>query len=303
MTQAARRRALLAVAALGVAGLVSLHAQTPVSSGSSPAFEVASVKRNNSGDGNITRGMQPGGRLTFINNPLRQLIIAAYQVQPFQVIGGPSWLTTDRFDIVAKAPDGATPDQMNPMLRTLLAERFKLVVHRETREMPVYSLVKARPDGRLGDRLKPAAVDCGPAARGRGGPPPTPPGGAPGAAPGPQGPLMGCRAMISPGRLQIAGQPLAQLASLLANQVGRPIVDKTGLAGAYDIELSFMPEGAGRGGPVGTPPPGAPPIPAVDPDAPSLFTALQEQLGLKLESERGPVEVIVIDSVEQPVGD
>jgi uncharacterized protein (TIGR03435 family) len=115
--------------------------------------------------------------------------------------------------------------------------------------------------------------------------------------------MSGCNSMITPGRLQMGGQPLSSLAVMLSNQVARPVIDKTGLTGAYDIELSFMPEGAGRGGPVGPPPPGMPAIQPPDPDAPSLFTAIQEQLGLKLESERGPVEVIVIDSIEQPTED
>ena len=277
-----------------------LHGQqTPADA---PTFEVASIKRNNSGDGNMTRGMQPGGRLTFVNVPVRQLIVTAYQVQPYQISGGPSWLTSDRFDVIAKAENNATPDQTNLMLRSLLADRFKLVVHTEQREMPVYSLVKARPDGKLGEKLRPAAVDCGAMGRGRGAPPPAPPAAAPGAAPAAQGPLMGCRTMIGPGRIQIGGLPIAQFATLLGNQLGRPVIDKTGLSGGYDIELAFMPEG-GRGGPVGAPPPGAPPLPPIDPDAPSLFTAVQEQLGLKLESERGPVDVIVIDSIQQPTED
>ena len=107
--------------------------------------------------------------------------------------------------------------------------------------------------------------------------------------------------MNAPGRLIFAGQPLSQFATMVANQVGRPVVDKTGLTGGYDFELSFMPEG--RGAPIGPLPPGAPELPPIDPNAPSLFTAVQEQLGLKLESARGPVEVIVIDSVQPPVED
>lgn len=303
MTQGiARPMRWLVAAAATIAGLVSLDAQAPAPQAAIPTFEVASIKRNNSGDGFTTRGGGPGGRVNYVNVPVRQIIIAAYQLQPFQIIGGPSWITADRFDVIAKAPDGSTPEQTNLMLRSLLADRFKLKVHTETREMPVYSLVKARPDGKLGDKLQPAAVDCGPTGRGRGGPPPPGPGATPG-APGPQAPLMGCRAMITPGRLQMGGQPLSQLAQMLSNQVARPVIDKTGLTGSYDIELSFMPEGPGRGGPVGPLPPGMPPIQPPDPDAPSLFTALQEQLGLKLESERGPVDVIVIDSIEQPTED
>src|SRR5215216_1126354 len=103
---------------IAAAALVSLHAQQPPAP--APAFEVASIKRNNSGDGNMSRGMQPGGRLTFVNVPLRQLIVAAYQVQPYQISGGPPWIASDRFDIIAKAENNSSPDQMNLMLRSLL---------------------------------------------------------------------------------------------------------------------------------------------------------------------------------------
>lgn len=298
------KKMLLAVI-VPAAGLFVTTLHTSPVGAQAPSFEVASIKRNNSGDGNVSRGMQPGG-MTFVNAPLRQLIIAAYGVQPFQIIGGPSWMTSDRFDVTAKAEGAPPPDQMNLMLRSLLADRFKLVARLEKRDLPTYSLVKAREDGKLGAGLKTASVDCGAAGRGRGGPPPPlPPGPPPGAgrAGGTAVSLGGgCRVMIAPGRVISSGQPIAQLATLLGNQLGRPVIDKTGLTGGYDFELSFMPD-AGRGGAVGTPPPGAPPLPAIDPDAPSLFTALQEQLGLKLEADRGPVDVVVIDSVEPPTED
>jgi uncharacterized protein (TIGR03435 family) len=268
-----------------------------------PTFEVASIKRNNSGEPFTSRRLMPGGT-QFINVPARQLIQGAYGMQPFQVIGGPDWITSDRFDITAKAEGAPSPEQMNLMLRSLLADRFKLVVRPEKRDLPIYTLVKVREDGQLGPALKPATVDCGPSGRGRAGAPPPPPAGAAPGARGPaQGPLTGCRAMIAAGRLELGGQPIAQLTTLLGNQVGRPIIDKTGLTGAYDIQLSFMPEGARAGGPAGPLPPGVPPPPPIDPDAPSLFTALQEQLGLKLESGRGPVDVIVIDRIEPPTED
>ena len=285
-----------------------------------PAFEVASIKRNKSGDGFISISLSPQ-RPTFTNVPARQLIVRAYNVQPFQVVGGPSWITTDRFDITAKAPDAATPQQMNDMLQSLLADRFKLKVHRETRQGDVYRLVKARPDGKLGDAIKPAAIDCSAMmGRGRpGGPGPAPggpgsaavgtsavpaPSGRPaGPAPAPAGPMSGCQMMMTPGRVQMGGQPISALANTLSNQLGRPIVDDTGLTGPYDLTLSFMPDPGGRGMPIGPLPPGAPELPPIDPNAPSLPTALQEQLGLKLESGKGPVDVIVIDSIEPPTED
>jgi uncharacterized protein (TIGR03435 family) len=279
------------------------------------AFEVASVKRNTSGEGFVTMGLAPG-RPTFVNMPVRQLIVRAYGVQAFQVLGGPSWITSDRFDITAKAADDtATPAQMNLMLQSLLADRFKLKVHRETRQSDVYRLVKARPDGKLGDAIKPAAVDCsammgrgrpGGPGPGAGGPvavpPPAPRAGGP--APGPGGPpIGGCMMMMTPGRFEGAGQPISFLATALANQLGRPVLDGTGLTGPYDLALSFMPDSGGRGLPPGVPPPGAPNLPPIDPNAPALPTALQEQLGLKLESTKSPVEMIVIDGIEPPTED
>ena len=307
------KKLLVLCAALASA---SLAAQAPDSAqgrqpAGAPAFEVASVKRNRSGEGFISMGMQPGGRLTMTNVPVRQMIVRAYQVQPFQVFGGPSWITSDRFDITAKAPADATPPQLNEMLQTLLADRFKLKVRRETRQSDVFRLVKARADGKLGDALKPAAVDCA-AARGRAagaGPaggaavavPPGPRAGGPLAGPG--GPGGGCMMMMAPGRLQVGGQPISAFANALANQLGRPVIDETGLTGAYDFTLTFMPDSGGRGLPPGPPPPGAPELPPIDPNAPALPTALQEQLGLKLESAKGPVEMIVIDSIDQPTED
>jgi uncharacterized protein (TIGR03435 family) len=269
----------------------SLDAQTPASA----AFEVASVRPNKSGDGRVMLGMQPGGRFTATNVPLRLLLRQAFNVQDFQIVGGPDWITSDRFDVVAKAPDGVefTADAMRPMLRSLLAERFKLASHNETRDMAIYALMKARPDGKLGAGLTPAAVDCA-AARGRrgGGPPPAPP---------QPGQKVECGMMIGPGRLNAGGMPMSNLATALAPQVGRIVIDKTELTGNYDFELTYAPEALGGG--VGAPPlVNGNPI-QVDPNAPNLFTALQEQLGLKLDSQRGSVDVVVIDRLEQPVSD
>jgi uncharacterized protein (TIGR03435 family) len=267
----------------------SLRAQAPAN-----AFEVTSVRPNKTGDGRVMVGMQPGGRFTATNVALRLLLRQAFNVQDFQIVGGPDWIVSDRFDVIAKAPDGAefTADTMRPMLRSLLAERFKLMFHNETRDMPIYALMKARTDGKLGTGLTPAAIDCAAAARGRrGAPPPAPP---------QPGQKMECGMMIGPGRLNAGGMPLSNLATALAPQVGRIVLDKTELTGNYDFELTYAPEAIGsvggpallNGGPV-----------AVDPNAPNLFTALQEQLGLKLDSQRGPVDVVVIDRIEQPAAD
>jgi bla regulator protein blaR1 len=297
---------VLTAATLAAQQVPSAPAGEPI-----PKFEVTSVKRNTSGDGFTTVSLAPT-RPTFTNMAVRQLIVRAYGVQQFQVQGGPSWITGDRFDITAKsADDGITPAQMNLMLQSLLADRFKLRMHRETRQSDVYRLVKARPDGKLGDNLKPAAVDCSAMGRGRPGgaglgatpvPPPTPPR-AGGPAPGSGGAPGGCMMMMTPGRLQMGGQPMSTFVNTLGNQLGRPVLDETGLTGAYDLTVSYMPDSGGRGLPPGVPPPGAPDVPPIDPNAPALPTALQEQLGLKLESTKGPVEMIVIDSIEPPTED
>lgn len=305
------KRLLVLGAALASVTLGAQSPDSPRDRSGAPAFEVASIKRNKSGDGFITMGMQPGGRLTMINVPVRQLIVRAYQVQPYQVLGGPSWITSDRFDITAKAPGDASPQQMNAMLETLLADRFKLKVRRETRQSDVYRLVKARADGRLGDALKPAAVECN-TGRGRAGapgpgsnaaPPPGPAIARLGGPAGPGGMPAPCRFLIAPGRFEAMGQSISAFASTIATQLGRPVIDETGLPGGYDFTLTFMPDPGGRGMPPGPPPPGAPELPPIDPNAPALPTALQEQLGLRLESAKGPVAMIVIDSIDQPTED
>jgi uncharacterized protein (TIGR03435 family) len=187
------------------------------------------------------------------------------------------------------------------MLRALLADRLKLKVHTESREMPIYALVLARSDGNLGPQLKKAAIDCGAigAARGRG---PAPAPGAPDAR-GPANALppdvMRCGMRIGPGNVMAGGVVLPQFANTLAILVGRIVVDRSGLTGNFDIDLQFTPEQMPAFGPAG-PPPGAPPV---DPNGPSIFTAIQEQLGLKLEATKGPVDVLVIDHVEHPTED
>jgi bla regulator protein blaR1 len=179
---AAALTALVVPIVIGIATAPAVRAQTPAAPESAPKFEVASIKPNKSGDGRVMIGA-PAGRFTATNVPLGFLITFAYQIQPFQIQGGPSWLNSDRFDIVATTgdiplePQGAgTPSKAQLMLRSLLADRFQLVTHPETREMPIYALVLARSDGKLGPNLTPAKTDCA-AARGRrgGGPPPAPP--------------------------------------------------------------------------------------------------------------------------------
>jgi uncharacterized protein (TIGR03435 family) len=288
---------LAAVSGLVGATMVSRgFAQAPAAT---PTFEVASVKPNRSGDGRIMLGLQPGGRFTATNVTLGVLIRNAYRVQDFQIVGGPGWLSSDRFDIVAKAEGDPPQDEIQLMMRALLADRFKLAVHNEERELPIYALALARPDGKPGPKLRPSTTDCEALrARGRGAaPPPGPP---PGPPSGPPGGPMNCGMRMAPGNFVAGGMPLAQLATTLSQIVGRVVQDRTGLSGQFDFELSFTPEQMPQG-----PPPGAngPPLPPIDPNGPSLFTALQEQLGLKLESTKGSVDVLVIDRVEPPTID
>jgi uncharacterized protein (TIGR03435 family) len=263
-------------------------------------FEVASVKRNASGNNFVQLGGDPGGRFTATNVPLKLLIRQAYQLQDSQVVGGPNWINTDRFDIIAKAPGqlqlpapGGPPGPFQVMLRALLADRFKLAVHTESREVPIYSLSLARRDAKTGSQLRPAAVDCVAmfAARGRGGPPPAPP------QPGERPP---CGMRLGPGNLSGGGVTMAQLSTTLSQFVQRVVVDRTGLTGNFDIDLTWTPDQLPQGR--GEPPPGVQ-LPPIDPNGPSIFTAVQEQLGLKLDSQRGPVDVLVIDRVEQPTED
>ena len=168
-----------------------------------PTFEVASVKPNKSGEGFVQLGGR-GGQFTITNAPLRLIIRNAYRLQDFQIVGGPGWLNSDRFDIVAKSDPTATPDQTQAMIKALLAERFKLKVHTESRELPLYALQLARSDGKLGPKIKTAAVDCAALAAARRGSPSPPGAGGPG---GPGGPGLITRG--GPGGPGGAGAPPA----------------------------------------------------------------------------------------------
>ena len=280
---------MMAIAAVG--------GQQPPSPPHGPAFEVASVKANQSGGLGIQVNTPGPDRFTATNIPLRDLIRFAYDVQDVRLVGGPDWIRSERFDIVAKAEqpfpawgtDGP-PMALLLMVRTLLLERFGLVVHQETRDLPVFALVVARDDRKFGPEIAPSKLDCESQAQaGRGGPPPVPA--------TPDQPTCGMR--IAPGRMVMGGTPMSQFATVLSNFVQRVVLDRTQLAGAFDFRLSWTPDRI----PQGAPPPGAPPLPPVDPNGPSLFAALQEQLGLKLESTRAPLEVLVIDRVERPTPD
>jgi uncharacterized protein (TIGR03435 family) len=235
-------------------------------------FALASITRHASQDAGLLFQTLPGGRVTIRNYPLREIIRSVYQLQAYQLIGGPDWLTAERYDISATADGDPAPPQMLVMLRALLADRFGLAVHRETRELPVYALVRARANGTLGPKLKTAAVDC--AARSADA--------RAGTATSMAAADPACGVTVGPGAISAGGSPLGTLARGLSPFVGRPIVDRTGLSGRFDFELSFTPD-----------PHAAPPMP-------NVFTALDEQLGLTLESDRTPIDVLVIDDVTRP---
>ena len=279
----------IAIAAL-VLNIDRLQARAQSPSPESPRFEVASIKRNTLND-RIVVSQAQNGRVMLRGHTLGMLIQSAYQLQDFQVIGGPAWIETDRFDIQATEPalDPASaagpvapgPGQPRPrdlMLRALLEERFNLSVHKETRERPVYALVPARSDGRLGAALKPTAGDCA-TAKG----------------------TESCGTTVGPGYIRVRGVTMAQLATafsrlgMTGSSLNRLVVDRSGLEGRYDAELKYTPENIPDLGPN---PPAF--LPAIDPNGPSIFTAVQEQLGLKLDPQRGPVEVLVVDRVERP---
>jgi uncharacterized protein (TIGR03435 family) len=212
-----------------------------------------------------------------------------------------------RFEVAAKAPDGTPPSAMSVLLANLLKDRFQMAMHLETREQAIYHLVLARADRRLGPDIKPSSTECQAtiaeriaamqSASGRGGPPPLP------ALPGPNDPLPCGFVRSPPGLVAASGRNISEFArGMLSDLMGRPVIDKTGLAGLYDFTLKYASELGRTAGPLGLLAPGTL-APVNDPDAPSLGVALQEQLGLKLESARGPVEVVVIDRLEKPALD
>jgi bla regulator protein blaR1 len=252
-------------------------------------FDVASVKRSTGTIEDPRRlNVSPTGSFTATNVTVRALLRYAYDVQDFQIAGGPAWLNDDRFNVLAKAPDWTPAARIRLMLRSLLMERFKLRVHNETREAPLYALVIARKDGALGPELRRSQADCADA----------PPQGQ-----GPPDPAMRCNYVgptpgsdLAPGRgrMAIRGITMEGLARQLAPVVRRGIIDRTGLDGYFDGDFDIAAE-------FGPPPP--PPgvrDPLDRPSLPSLFSLFPEQLGLRLEATRGPVEVIVTDAIEKP---
>jgi len=242
-----------------------------------PSFDVASIKRNTTVDSGGGGGMAPGGRFRLTNIDVQTMILIAYrsgaQLFASQIIGAPVWTSMEYYDITAKVGDDLAgkplPElfRVQPLLlQSLLEDRFKLKVHRESRDMPRYALVLARSDRALGPQLKRADVDC-------------------------KSEPQRCALQVLPGRYVAGSVPVSALIAFLGPNQQRVVIDRTGLEGRYSIALEWTPDRAALPLAGDAPPPS---------DKPPIVTALQDQLGLKLESEHGPVDVIVVDHVERP---
>jgi len=229
-------------------------AQTPAA----PQFEVASVRpsapdASNKGSG----GSSGSGRLVMHNSTLKRLMMGAYNVGQNEIIGGPDWLDQDQFDIQAKAEQSAGDEALMKMLQSLLADRFKLAVHRENRTIPVYVLGIAKNGPKL-EKSEPGESSSG----------------------------------NGNGHLEGRSISMAGLAWRLGRKLDRPVIDRTGLQGEFNYKLEWTPEEelAKKAAQPG----------AALPDRPSIFVAIQQQLGLKLEPQKAPVEILVIDHAEKP---
>jgi uncharacterized protein (TIGR03435 family) len=282
--------------------------QTPVPPApEGPTYEVVSVKANTSTTFNSSVTQRPDGGLTALNLPVGALIARAYPPAiPADIVGLPDWGMRDRYDVTATSTrPNVTPDDRVAMLRALLADRFTLAAHMENRQREVYDLVLARSDGRLGTGITPLDVDCAAqraaaqAARAGGAPPPPPP---------PPPTVLPPLTAGGPPRVQYATPPepcmlrmanenlegqgmVADLLTLFRAATGREVVDRTGLTGSYQVTMRFDPAASRRG----------PETIAASPDAaPSVFTAVQEQLGMKLQSARVERPTLVIDRLERP---
>ena len=260
-----------------------------------PSFEVASIKpAPPPTDGRMMVSLGGDqGRVNYTNANLKQVLQRAYGVKSYQ-ISGPSWLDSERYNIVATIPEGLSQDQVPVMLQGLLAERFKLKMHREKKDQSVYALVA----GKGGPKLqKSTDEDLAPNFD-----LPVPAGG---------GPKKGGMIMIRNGHIEMKKMTMSGFADMLSNMLDRPVVDMTGIQGNYDVNLDVSMEdmvgmkgglriahpGGGPGGPDGGGGPAGGPAPD-GPPAPSIFTAIQ-QLGLKLDPRKAPIDYIVIDGGEK----
>jgi uncharacterized protein (TIGR03435 family) len=242
-----------------------------------PTFEAVSIRRNTSVvDRTIPSPRGAPGRVVRSYITAFELLLDAYDRRRTEVIGAPDWTSSEHYDVTAIYQPVAAPDDVNAMMRHMLADRFQLVAHTERREMPVLALVRARIDGRLGPRLTPWTVDCAALRAGTASAPTT------FSSPEAGITVPPCSIASTYGLFAAGGMPLATLADSLAWTVGRRVIDRTELPGLFELLLEWAPDAL------------------ADRSLPPLSVALQEQLGLKLQSERALVDVLVIDRIERP---
>lgn len=241
-------------------------------------FEVVSIKRHVTLEANGGIQTLPDGTQIMINQAIASIIRGAASVPVREVVGAPDWVNTERYDVTTKPPAGSTPAQRREMARRMFIDRMKFVGHVEERERETFALVLARSDGRLGPNLKPSTLDCSPR-------PAAPPG------PLPAPPLdvrNSCGMMMSQTSIVSGGITMDRLVVSLGGLAGGLINDRTGLKGPYALELNYSPDGLAAGGD------------RAAGDLPPFLTALQDQLGLKLQREKTMVPVLVVDSIERP---
>jgi uncharacterized protein (TIGR03435 family) len=253
------------VARAGCLSIVVITSIAIAGQAARPSFEITSVKPSTIADAAGGFGFSPDG-VTISNYSLRRLISNAYGVMDYQIIGGPSWISTDRFEVLGKAAPGSHPSRqdLSLMLQSLLEDRFKLQVRRDMKIGPVYSLVVTKSDGTLGEHLRRSPIDCQTAETSVRRDPEK------------------CSMRYEFGGLHSRGMVLESMVMYVQSVVQRPIIDLTKLTGGFDYDLAYNQSGS------------------ADSTAPSIFSALQEQLGLKLVSEQGPVETLVIEHADHP---
>jgi uncharacterized protein (TIGR03435 family) len=233
-----------------------------------PKYEVSSIKPTAGSDDRHAFRIESDGTLYATGITLRRLMMTGYDLQGFRFIGGPGWLAAKRWDVQAKPSRPASDKETRPMLRALLEDRFQLKDHSETRNMPVYELTVASRGSKL-QRVQDGNFTQD--------------------------------IRIGNGAIRFTKATVATFASQLTYALARPVIDKTGITGEFNIALEWTPVPGEDGGPTTSGlPPGTPEQAASILDGPSIFTAIEEQLGLRLKPGRGPVEVVVIDSVRMP---
>jgi uncharacterized protein (TIGR03435 family) len=278
-----RRLCQASAVVLGILTLTipALHSQ--VSEPSSVSFDVVSIKRNTSAIASRAR-LEPG-RFSAVGVPIFQVVRQAYGLLDMQVGPVPDWVRSEGYDVLATAPEGVNVARdLRPLLQSLLKARLQFAGHFERRELPVYELTVARSDRRLGPGLRKSAADC------TANPPALPP-------PDQRDPdNPPCAQFGSIGRRTMRGFPLSVFAQMISGEAGQVVYDKTDLIGTWNVDLEYTPDQLPLL-PAGGLPPG---VTLPSPDAPNLFTALQEQLGLKLVAARGAVDVLIVDRIERP---